>query len=332
MLKRKKLFIFLLLVIIAGGFFGYRYKNNNAVPVTEEVKRGDVVETVSLTGFVEPRQYADLSFISTGRIEKLMVAVGDEVTKGGILMTLDNPVTQAQYQEAVLGLRIAESTEMLAKRHWDDLKPEERVSQKLATQAAAAKAGTAASQFVSSRVIAPFAGRVTRLDARPGETVAPGSVVARIQEGNEFIIRAKVSETEVAKLQEGLPATISFDALEDQTFTGTLESLSTSALQNQDVVTYEALFTFSVTDARLRDGMTADIEVITAEKKNTLTLPSRALKKRGDAYTVEKYTGENQAAETVIVETGLEGDEGTVEIKSGLGQGDRVVVGENKTK
>jgi RND family efflux transporter MFP subunit len=332
MLKRKKLLLILLLTIILVGFFVYRYKNNSEVPVTEEVRRGDVIETVSLTGFVEPKQYADLSFLSSGRIDKLTVVVGDQVTKGDILMNLSNPVAQAQYQEAILGLRIAESGEKLARRHFEDLKPEERASQKLSTQVAAAKTSTVAAQFVSSRVIAPFAGRVTRLDARLGETVAPGSVVARIQEGNEFIIRAKVSETEVAKLREGLTATITFEALGDQEFLGTLESLSASALQNQDVVTYEALFIFSVADERLRDGMTADIEVITAEKKNTLTLPSRALKKSSNVYTAEKYGGEKEEPQTVTVETGLEGDDGTVEIKSGLMEGERVVVGENKAK
>ncbi len=326
MKQHKKKIIVVLLLLIGGGFWYYQ-KTKVVEPETVTVTRGTVEETVSLTGFVEPATYADLSFISSGKVADIKVTEGQVVAKGDLLMTLDNPVVQAQYNEAALSVSLAESQEKLARRQWENLKPEEREAKKLSTQIARAGVQTAGAQFVSSRVVAPFSGTITLLDVRVGETVSPGKVVARIQEDNELIIRANVSETEVAKLQTGLSADVTFEALSDEVYRGELLSLSQSALLGKDVVTYEALLSFDAQNNRLRDGMTADIEVVTNKVEKVLVLPARALKRVDGVYTVDRYRGPKEDPETVTVTVGLEGDNGEVEITGGLEEGDKVITG-----
>jgi RND family efflux transporter MFP subunit len=331
-MKKKKRYIFLVLLIVIGGAFWYWKSHQTVTPVFETVQKGTVTETVSLTGTLEPRQYADLAFAGSGRVKTILVAEGASVTKGQLLMTLENPVAQSQYQEANLSARITEGEEKLARRHWNDLKPEARQNQKLASELARLKKNTVAAQFVSDQVRAPFDGVVTRLDARLGEVFGPSTVALRVIGTGEFVIRTSVGESDVAKLQEGMAATITFDALlGGKVFAGELETLGQSALQNQDTVFYKGIFGINQQDQALRDGMTADIEVVTERRQDVLILPVRALKRANEGqYTAQVMIVAADPTETQTedreVRTGLQGDDGTVEVLSGLREGDRVVV------
>lgn len=331
MFKYKKTLAILLLLLVGGGFW-YWKKQQPVEPATMTVEKGTVTESVSLSGSVEPKEYADLAFTGSGRVSSLQVTEGEEVTKGQLLMTLENPVAQAQYSEAALNAQIVESQERLARRGWDNLKKEQKEVTKLNSELARARTRTVSAQFVSNQVRAPFAGKVTRVNPHLGEVVSPGAVVARVASGNGFVVRASASETEVARLWAGLAATITFEALGGKTFTGTLVSLSESATTNQGVVSYDAVFSFDAGDATIRDGMTADVEVVTAQKEGVTVLPARLLKRVDGKYTVAKYLGgADFAQEEVGVTTGLEGDEGTVEITGGLRPGDKVVTEMPKT-
>jgi multidrug efflux pump subunit AcrA (membrane-fusion protein) len=92
------------------------------------------------------------------------------------------------------------------------------------------------------------------------------------------------------------------------------------------VVYYTTKFTLEDADDRLKTGMSADANVETAKSENALLISRRAVKEDDNGIYVEIYDGINPPVRRDI-ETGLENDEGDVEIVKGLSEGERVVVG-----
>jgi multidrug efflux pump subunit AcrA (membrane-fusion protein) len=75
--------------------------------------------------------------------------------------------------------------------------------------------------------------------------------------------------------------------------------------------------------------MTANVTITTAEAKGVVWAPSRSIKTSNGSTRQVRILVEGEPQER-IVETGLRGDEGRIEIKSGLKEGDIVVLGEKK--
>jgi len=119
--------------------------------------------------------------------------------------------------------------------------------------------------------------------------------------------------------------------LADEIFDAEVVDIAKSSTVIQDVVSYVVKLHLNNTDARLKDGMTANIDIETAKRENVLTVPFRALTKEGG----KTYAQVKQANGTFVkteVTTGLEGDDGTIEIKSGLKEGNEVTIGATQTK
>lgn len=330
--KTRSFLTVLVLVVIAVLVYVFFLKPKPVAP-RESVHTGDVVETVSLTGTLEPIKYADLSFTGAGRVQAIYAHEGDAVKKGQLIMVLDTPVQQAQLSEAQVNTAYAVQQEELQRRQWDNLKPEERTAAKLATELLRKKELTAQAQFSSDQIRAPFDGIITHLDAKIGETLTTGTVVARITDPSlGLIAKADVSESDVAKLREGVSANFTFDALSrDDILKGQLIHIDSTATVNQDVVSYETDFTLLSSDARLRDGMTVDVDVTTNEKHGVLVLPLRSIQRDEQGNFVDRYKPDGTTEQVRIV-TGLEGDDGTVEVARGLAEGDQVTLGAGQTQ
>lgn len=159
-----------------------------------------------------------------------------------------------------------------------------------------------------------------------------GSLMARVVRGEGFFVRGRVPESDIAKIQEGMAAVATFDAFSvEETFPATVRRIDTSATVIQDVVSYETEFSLGSPDPRWRDGMTATVDIETARRDNVLTVPFRAISREGGQNFVEVRVGE-QVYERRQVRTGLEGDEGTVEILTGLAEGEVVTIGAKQAK
>lgn len=317
--------------IIAIGLIGFAwYWSKRPDPssnmVTETVSRTDVSETVSVSGELVPVSYADLSFQTVGQVEAVYVREEEAVKAGDPLAVLDRSVQTSQLAAAEVARRIAEEAEKLALRNKNDLDPEERHAKKLASEAAREDLRTLRAQMEKSVIRAPFDGRITRVDLRSGETASIGARAFRIVREAGLVIEARVPESDIVKLSSGMEASVTFDALDSSdVFQAKVVAIDPSATVVQDVVSYVVTFEVSGIDSRLRDGMSADIDVVTAKRDRVLAVPFRALIVRGEK-TFVTLSGPNGATEEVQVKTGLEGDDGTVEVLSGLKEGDTIVV------
>ncbi len=172
-------------------------------------------------------------------------------------------------------------------------------------------------------LVAPAAGTVSAVNGAVGEAVASG--------GDGFItlvnvstlqVKAAFSETDAAKVQVGQSATVTFDALTDQLFTGKVATIDASSTVTSNVVTYNVTIALDSTSPQVKVGMTASVDVTVAQKDNVLVLPASALSGRGETATVTVRTANGDEERQVTV--GLRGDD-SVEIASGLSEGDVVV-------
>ena len=326
MKTKSKIIIGIVAVAVIGGFFYYRSGDSGPVTPTETVKKGDVAEVVSVTGALVPEVYADLSFPATGVVDRIYVAKGDRVKKGDIIAVLDRSVLASQLALARTTLRVAEENEKLARRGWDDLQPEERAAKKLATDQARESVRTVIAQMDNFFVSAPIDGILTKLDIREGETAVMGTDVARISQDAAPIVEVRVPESDIVSVKVGMAATVKFDASSsDDIFEAEVFSIDPAATVIQDVVSYKVAFRMKNPDSRLKEGMTADIDIKVAEASGVLTVPFRSLtKESGKTYAqVQQSDGTFKKTEVVV---GIESDEGTVEITSGLKEGDQVSV------
>lgn len=333
MLNKKKIIIAIVtLLLIGGGYYYFTHRSTGEVVQTETVRRGDVSETVSVTGELVPEEYADLSFPSAGTIDAIMVKLGDTVEEGSRIASLDREVLFSQLKEARLAARVAEQTEQLLRRGRTNYAPEELAGKKLLSEQARESVRTLEMQMKLNVLVSPMAGQISKFDTRVGEVVTLGKVIARVIKPGSYVLESRVPESDIAKMTVGMKAKITFDSLSnDDVFEGEVVSIDPAATIVQDVVSYKVKFRLHRHDERLKEGMTGNIDVETAKRTGVLWVPYRALTKEG----TKTYAEVKQNAETferVEVTTGLEGDEGTVEVKSGLKEGDEVTIGATQKK
>lgn len=175
---------------------------------------------------------------------------------------------------------------------------------------------------------APVNGTITEFNFKAGEvlgatlTVAPvGRMVA-----SDYVIEARVPESDITKVQSGMKAAVSFDALPSgESFDASVIEIDPAATVVQDVVSYVVKFRLDRVDIRVKEGMTANIDIVTARKDTVLLVPFRALtKENGKTFAQLKQVDGTQ--KKIEVTTGIEGDDGLTEILSGLKEGDVVAL------
>ena len=122
---KNKFFIggLLLLSILAVGAFIYFGKGERSPDYTfVTVRRGDLVEEVSVTGHVKPSEEVDLAFEAGGRTTKILARVGDKTEAGAVLMELENSELRSQLRQAEANLR---AQELLLKQYQASLEVQE---------------------------------------------------------------------------------------------------------------------------------------------------------------------------------------------------------------
>ncbi|MDB4978090.1 MAG: family efflux transporter subunit [Candidatus Peribacteria bacterium] len=172
------------------------------------------------------------------------------------------------------------------------------------------------------RLTAPFDGIIRRMDYKVGDNLLDtGETKYVIMENPDFlIVTVPLDQVDVVRVRKNMTASIVFDALPGQTFTGTINDINTTAAESSGVVSYDVAITMPAPkDLTILSGMTTTVTIETTHKDNILVVPNLALKTQGGTTTVRKATGE-----TVPVQTGVTNGKVT-EIVSGLREGDSIV-------
>ena len=194
-----------------------------------------------------------------------------------------------------------------------------------AAQIAAAKAGvdSARKDVTATVLVAPTSGRIASVTVSKGSAAQAGTTVATLLPKEEYEITANFAEADALKVKVGQKATVTFDALPDETATGTVTAVDNLPTEGQNVTTYGVTITLDSAPDGVKQGMSASVVVTANEATNVLWAPTAAITTAGGQSTVSvRKDGKDTK---VQVTTGLAGDTG-MEITSGLSAGDQLVV------
>lgn len=172
-------------------------------------------------------------------------------------------------------------------------------------------------------LISPIDGVVSALNYKQGDIilgVSTSKIVAVIVNPNTLFIEANIEEADISKLKVGEKADVTFDAIGGLNMQGEVSFISlTSTTSSNGIVTYLVRVLLNKNgDTQVREGMTANVEFITAESPNVIAVPVAAVRNIGGKPSVVLGNGQ-----VVNVVTGFT-DGKNVEIISGLKEGDAV--------
>ena len=170
----------------------------------------------------------------------------------------------------------------------------------------------------------PIDGIITKQDAKKGAIVGANEIVVSVMSEGKFELEALVVEADIANLEVGDKGSLLLDAYgEDVLFEAIVIDINPAAELIEGVANYRITLAFIKDDERIRAGMTADLDIITAERENAISIPQRAVIFKDNIKTVRLL--EDDVLREVVVKTGITGERGRIEIISGVNEGDVVV-------
>ena len=180
-------------------------------------------------------------------------------------------------------------------------------------------------QINNNVIKAPLDGTITKKNYEAGEQFSSAKPVFSLLGVNNFEIEVDVSEADITKVALNDQAEITLDAFgEDVKFYGQVSFIEPAETVIQDVIYYKVKINFDGKGKDVKSGMTANANITTAKKDDVLIMPSRAVIEKNGSGKFARLLVAEQIKE-VPVTIGLRGDDGLVEILSGLNEGDIVV-------
>lgn len=310
---------------------------------------GPVESALEISGTLAARSRVGLKPRLPGRLERVLVDVGDRVTAGQPVATIDRREVDAQADAAVAAVGVAtaaiESAEATlantvseherAKKLFESgALPRQRLeSAQTAHRAAAAqrdlaKANLAQAEAALRRareiqrdttLYAPVSGFVVERNYDPG--AIPGDLpVVVVADLRQLKLEAGVSEREAGRLKRGLPATVVVQANPGETFRGELAAVVPEVDERNRHFRVEVRVANE--DGTLLSGMYATARLVITRVDQAVVLPREAVATRDGRRIVLKVEGDT-IVEVPVVE-GLN-DGRLVQIAAGLSAGDQVV-------
>jgi HlyD family secretion protein len=299
----KRLFIFVLVLATVAslsvwGYSAWKKPDDNQRYRTLTVSRGDVAQTVSATGTLNPVRVVSVGTQVSGTVKKLYVDFNAQVKQGQILLELDTDLTQAKLAQSQASLNSANAKLKLAQAKAARMKTlfqqqyisrqeldeaEADVAANLA-QAAQVKAQVQSDSVnVANTVIrSPVSGVVIDRSVDEGQTVAASfqtpTLIKIAQDLTKMQINASFSEADLGKLKTGQTASFRVDAFPNENYQGTVRQIRLNPTTQQNVVTYDVVIDVNNLDLKLLPGMTAYVDIVLEEHSDVLLVPNAALR------------------------------------------------------
>lgn len=205
-------------------------------------------------------------------------------------------------------------------------------SQSASVSAYAASVKNIRAQLDNKAIRAPIHGTITAVDAKVGEVVSANTAVISLISASRFQVDVNIPEADIARVGVRDYASVTLDAYgRDIVFDALVVSIDPAETVIEGVPTYKAMLQFQKDDARIKSGMTANVDIFGEKRMNVLALPQRALIRNEKGVFVRVLKDESTGTvEEVWVETGLRSSDGYIEIVSGIYDGDKIITFEGK--
>ncbi len=196
-------------------------------------------------------------------------------------------------------------------------------AQQAQVEQARASVESAIAKIQNAQILAPISGTVTQFDAKIGQLASPSTPLVSIMSSDGYEVDAGVSEIDVGKILVGDKVSMTLDAFPNETFLGSVFYIAPAQTNTQGAITYQIKIFFSKPDARLKSGLTANINIETNFKDQVLILPQYAILQNDLGTFIE--TIDNGKIKQNPVTLGIQDQKGNVEIVSGATEGEQVL-------
>lgn len=296
---------------------------------------------VTASGKIEAEKSANLSTRMMGYVTKVNVQVGQKVSEGQLLVSINNTDLQAKKAQVDASILQATAGYNNAKKDYDRfvaLFKQQSASQKelddMTARYEMAKAGLEGakqmrnevmSQFSYSNITAPFAGVVTNTFVKEGDMANPGMPLVSIEGASKLQVLAMVSENNINQIKKGMPVKVLVKS-SNENLTGKVSEVSRSATNTGGQ--YLVKINLDKTDGSVLSGMFVNVQFPLENKKQeaseTVLIPESALVKQGQLTGV--YTiGTDNVAILRWLRTGKTfGNQ--VEVLSGLSANEQYII------
>jgi HlyD family secretion protein len=205
-----------------------------------------------------------------------------------------------------------------------------------AAQARAQLTG-ARDSLAKTEIVSPMAGTVTRLNVREGEMVVvgiqnqPGTTLMTVSDLAALNVEVRVAEADVLRVAVDQPARLTLEAVPNRVFEARVTEVGASALPQTGTAAareFRVVLRVLDPDPGLRPGLTGDVEIVTAERRNVVAVPLQAVVVRDRADGVEQrgvFVLEGEVARFTPVTTGIIG--GLAIEVNGIEAGTPVIMG-----
>jgi len=291
------------------------------------LEKGDVTQTVSANGTLNPVVLVSVGTQVSGTVKKLYVDFNDHVKKGQALLELDDALVSATERQSAASVANAQATLELAQANEarsKQLFAQEYVSKqefdqaRQALKSAQAQLALARAQNERDRanlnftiIRSPVDGVVIDRVVDLGQTVAASfqtPVLIKIaQDLSEMRIDTSFAEADIGNLREGQKAKFTVDAFPSRNFSGEVQQIRLNPTNQQNVVTYNVRINVANPEQVLLPGMTAYVNIAVVQRNDVLLVPNAALRfKPADAAGKKSENGA-KAASTAAMPTGSDG-------------------------
>jgi HlyD family secretion protein len=175
-----------------------------------------------------------------------------------------------------------------------------------------------------ARLIAPFSGTVTDVNAMVGDLVNAGTQAFRIDDLSHLLVDVQIPEVDINSIKAGQQVDLTFDAILNKAYQGRVISVANSGTVQSGLVTFKVTIEILNPDEQVRPGMTAAVNIVINQLENVLTVPNRAVR-LVDGETVV-YLLKNNAVQKAPIKIGASSDTVSEVISGDLKEGDKVIL------
>lgn len=363
-----------LAVVLLAGAAVYLTTDEGTEPtfVTRKLQRGSITEKVTASGIINPISTVNIGTQVSGTIAEIFVDYNSLVTKNQLLAQIDPALFEATVAQRRAALDIARAEVEVVKndivyykKHLERIKKlnssrysadkelesaqrdyDNAVAQLALKNAQVSQAEAALKSaeidLKYTKIVSPVDGIVVSKEVEVGQTVAASFQTPTLfnvaEDLTKMQIEASVVEADIAKVKEGQTVEFGVDSFPDEIFYGIVTQVRNEAITTSNVVTYEVIIEIDNRDLKLKPGMTANVEIITAEKEGVLLVPNKALR-----FYITDENGETKRyqdkglwilnkgqPQRIVIKTGVADEDRTEVISDKLKENDNVIIEDRK--
>lgn len=365
--KRLVLYIISAVVVVLLIYKFWPLSKNNTDYKTAEIIETDITESITATGTINPLSTVSIGTQASGRIAEIYVDFNSIVHQGQLLALIDQENAKANVAQRKASLDIAlaqvaveennlkyykKALDRISKLNASKFSTEKELEaaerdydnsvaqlalKKAQVEQAEASLNSAQTELSYTEIKSPVDGIVISKNVEVGQTVAASFSTPELfsvaEDLTKMQIDTAVVEADISKVKEGQKVRFMVDSYPDEYFDGVVTQVRNQATIISNVVTYIVIIGIDNSLMKLRPGMTANVEIITAEKKDVMAVPNQALRfYMEDDDDAKRYTDRGiwvmrkGNPERISIKIGVSDDTNTQIMSDELNIGDTVII------